>query len=298
MATPRPDAAKRCTLMAAAAAAVALPSGAPSGAGAAEPGRVAEPARTGTSGGAPSHAGAAAPGAMDAPAGAPSAEALSELCARLGTDACREVLVRRLVELRTLVHRQRGETAPAPSLAEAGGLASDVAAGPATASPDRRSTGSTDARPTGAADGSGGRPAPSFAAQRLAWLGHHHRWAYPIPPELQDAIGKAWTAARDRPAERDVLADAAMTLGHRDALDHLVGRLGQDGLNDLPPPDWTLRRHTDGEGTDAQIHAWFAARGADLHFDPFLRRWTAAPGSPSPDHAARPARRKAMPRRR
>ncbi len=170
---------------------------------------------------------------------------------------CRAVLAERMDALREMLQQERAATRgrTVPRLEEAALLASVVTDGPPEAQ-----------------DG---------AAARLAWLAHRHRWVHPIPPELELAVAQAWSASPRHSTLRDLLADAAMTLGHDDALDHLVERLPPvpPGIwpSDAPPPMWLLRRHTDAAAeatSDASLRSWFTRNRDHLRFDAFLRRWT------------------------
>ena len=186
------------------------------------------------------------------------------LC-KADAERCRELLAQRMDLLRRLIEEERAGAArgAVPRLGEASKLAN------ALASP----------RLSQAAD------APSPAV-RLAWLAHRHRWVHPIPTELSDAVAKAWASPHLTSDDRSVLADAAMTLGHTDALDLLVSRLTGPGpapretvVGAPPPADWLLRRHTDAPrraDSSAALAQWFGVHRDALAFDPFLRRWRVA----------------------
>lgn len=188
--------------------------------------------------------------------------ALVVLC-KADVERCRQLLAERMDQLRQMLEAERAKNrrGAVPELPEAATLAQALTA---------RLT----------SEGTG--PSP---ATRLAWLAHRYRWVHPIPPVLEAAVTQAWSSPYLTGDDRDVLADAAMTLGHADALDVLVARLSGPGpapvqtvVGAPPPADWLLRRHTDAprQTSSATVLAqWFESHRGGLRFDPFLRRWRA-----------------------
>ncbi len=188
---------------------------------------------------------------------------------------CRELLSQRMDQLRRLLEEERAATrrGAVPKLTEAAALAETL---------------STPSASQASAEAPGASvQAATTAASRLAWLAHRHRWSHPIPTPLRAAVSKAWASSYLTPAHRRILADAAMTMGHADALDHLVGRLesptaappANPDPATSPPPAWLLIRHTDAPRRTSDptaLAAWFGAHRSDLRFDAFLRRWRVA----------------------
>lgn len=182
---------------------------------------------------------------------------------------CRTLLAERMEQLRGMLEEEReiARRGLIPELGEAGRLAQQLTSG---VEPEERDA----------------------AARRLAWLAHRHRWVHPIPQPLELAVGQAWSSPTLTHDERRILADAAMTLGHPDALDLLVARLSGPGpapvetiVGAPPPAQWLLLRHTDAPRQQRAPEAlvrWLVSHRPGLRFDRFVRRWRTAAGPQSP----------------